>query len=129
MSICAHNNRAIAPASLPWRLLCCLEYGRWYHNIRPILLQSPLHGIDPRASPGSDVARWILGRLVLQLLPLVSNKHPISLAKLQQAAEAKRLVIFGSLNSGKYHRDLILALKRNFMGMDDRPRKRKQEGR
>ena len=33
----------------------------------------------PRDSPGFDVARWILGRLSLQLLPLVSNKHPISL--------------------------------------------------
>ena len=32
----------------------------------------------PRDSPGFDVARWILGRLSLQLLPLVSNKHPIS---------------------------------------------------
>ena len=34
----------------------------------------------PRDSPGFDVARWILGRLSLQLLPLVSNKHPISLS-------------------------------------------------
>ena len=33
----------------------------------------------PRDSPGFDVAKWILGRLSLQLLPLVSNKHPISL--------------------------------------------------
>ena len=35
----------------------------------------------PRDSPGFDVARWILGRLFLQLLPLVSNKHPISLVR------------------------------------------------
>ena len=34
----------------------------------------------PRASPGSDVAGWYLGWLFLQLLPLVSNKHPISLS-------------------------------------------------
>jgi len=33
----------------------------------------------PRDSPGFDVAKWILGRLSLQLLPLVSHKHPISL--------------------------------------------------
>ena len=35
----------------------------------------------PRASSGSDVAGWYLGWLFLQLLPLVSNKHPISLSR------------------------------------------------
>ena len=27
VSTCAHNNRVIAPAILPWRLLCYLVYG------------------------------------------------------------------------------------------------------
>jgi hypothetical protein len=38
----------------------------------------------PRNSPGFDVAKWTLGRLSLQLLPLVSNKHPISLLSYNQ---------------------------------------------
>ena len=45
-------------------------------SICPILPQSPPHGIAPRV----DVARSRFGRLFLQLLPLVSNKHLISLS-------------------------------------------------
>ena len=47
----------------------------------------------PRASPGSDVAGWHLGRLFLQLLPLVSNKHMISLS-LSSSADHFRGVLF-----------------------------------
>ena len=47
VSTCAHNNRVIAPAILPWRLLCYLVYGRRHHNTCPIFPQSPPHGIAP----------------------------------------------------------------------------------
>ena len=36
------------------------------------------HAATPAHRPRVDVARWRLGRLLLQLLPLVSNKHLIS---------------------------------------------------
>ena len=78
-STCAHNNRAIAPAVLPWRLQCYLVYGRRHHNTCPIFPQSPPHGIAPEQHR-VDVAGWYLGWLFLQLLPLVSNKHLISLS-------------------------------------------------
>ena len=52
VSSCAHNNRAIAPAFLPWRLLCYSVYGRRHHNTCPIFPQSPLHGIGPPSITG-----------------------------------------------------------------------------
>ena len=64
---------------LPRRLQCYLVYGRRHLNTCPIFPQSPSHGIGPRISTGTTAAKWHLGRLFLQLLPLVSNKHLISL--------------------------------------------------
>jgi hypothetical protein len=65
---------------LPRRLQCYLVYGRRHLNTCPIFPQSPSHGIGPRISTGTTAAKWHLGRLFLQLLPLVSNKHLISLS-------------------------------------------------
>ena len=64
---------------LPRRLQCYLGYGRRILNTCPTFPQSPPHGIGPRTSTGTTAAGWHLGRLFLQLLPLVSNKHLISL--------------------------------------------------
>ena len=66
---------------LPRRLQCYLVYGRRHLNTCPIFPQSPSHGIGPRISTGTTAAKWHLGRLFLQLLPLVSNKHLISLSQ------------------------------------------------
>ena len=72
---------------LPRRLQCYLVYGRRHLNTCPIFPQSPSHGIGPRISTGTTAAKWHLGRLFLQLLPLVSNKHLISLSSPDPAAK------------------------------------------
>ena len=71
---------------LPRRLQCYLVYGRRHLNTCPIFPQSPSHGIGPRISTGTTAAKWHLGRLFLQLLPLVSNKHLISLSNFSPGA-------------------------------------------
>ena len=78
---------------LPRRLQCYLVYGRRHLNTCPIFPQSPPLGIGPRTSTGTIVAGWHLGRLFLQLLPLVSNKHLISLSRR------------ATLNSSRCHRE------------------------
>ena len=65
---------------LPWCLQCHVEYGRRRINTCPIFPQSPPISIGPRTSTGSVAAGWH-GLALLQLLPLVSNKHMISLCE------------------------------------------------
>ena len=74
---------------LPRRLQCYLVYGTRHLHTCPIFPQSPSHGIGPRISTGTTAAKWHLGRLFLQLLPLVSNKHLISLIGRQSPSRTR----------------------------------------
>ena len=81
--VCKRHHAHITIERLPRQLLprclqCLLEYGRRRINTCPIFPQSPPIRIGPRTSTGSVAAGWH-GLALLQLLPLVSNKHMISL--------------------------------------------------
>ena len=81
--VCERHHAHITVERLPRQLLprclqCHLEYGRRRINTCPIFPQSPPIRIGPRTSTGSVAAGWH-GLALLQLLPLVSNKHMISL--------------------------------------------------
>ena len=82
--VCERHHAHITIERLPRQLLprclqCHLEYGRRRINTCPIFPQSPPIRIGPRTSTGSVAAGWH-GLALLQLLPLVSNKHMISLS-------------------------------------------------
>ena len=82
--VCKRHHAHITIERLPRQLLprclqCLLEYGRRRINTCPIFPQSPPIRIGPRTSTGSVAAGWH-GLALLQLLPLVSNKHMISLS-------------------------------------------------
>ena len=97
--VCKRHHAHITIERLPRQLLprclqCLLEYGRRRINTCPIFPQSPPIRIGPRTSTGSVAAGWH-GLALLQLLPLVSNKHMISLLQ-------KRCATFGTCGLGGY---------------------------